>query len=126
MKFRYEELEIVDDIHTLITNLYEITERWPSQERYSLTSQARRAATSILLNLAEGSARRSSKEYARFIKISIGSVVELDAAIKIAINLKFMPITDWSSQDENLKKIFYTLTALRKTIEAKAGSQQPS
>lgn len=126
MKFRYEELEIVADIHGLIADVYALTERWPSHEKYSLTSQARRAATSILLNLAEGSARRSSKEYARFIKISLGSLVELDAAIKIATNLQFMQSADWKVPDERLKKIFFTLTALRKTIELKSSSQQPT
>jgi four helix bundle protein len=110
---------------TLISNVYEVTEAWPSNERYGLATQARRAATSVLLNLAEGSARRSAREYARFIKISIGSLVELDAAIKIAINLEFMSASHWTIKDEILKKIFYTLVALRKTIEMTSHKQQP-
>lgn len=126
MKFRYEELEIVKDIHQLITHVYQMTERWPVEERYGLTSQARRAATSIVLNIAEGSARRSSKEYARFIKIAIGSLVELDAAMKVAITLRIIKTAAWEQKDELLKKIFYTLTAVRKTVEQTMGQYRPS
>ncbi len=117
MKFHYENLLIVNEIHTFISEIYRVTKKFPPEERHGLTSQVRRSATSILLNIAEGSARRSSKEYARFIKISIGSLVETDAAMKIGINLGYISSKEMEEIERLQKTIYFTLIGLRKKIE---------
>lgn len=87
MRFRYENLEVTKDILSLITAIYSLTASFPPAERYGLTSQLRRAANSILLNTVEGTARKSKKDFQRFITMSLGSNVEVHAACKIALSL---------------------------------------
>ncbi len=117
MKFRYESLEITNDIHILIRETYLLTADFPSEERFGLTSQVRRAVVSVLLNLAEGHARSSTKEYARFVSISIGSLVEVDAAIKVAKSLEFVKNGSTPLFDELVQKVYFTLVAIRKRLE---------
>ena len=63
--------------HRLALEVYDATDRWPRNEMYGLTSQARRAALSIPTNIAEGAARHGRREFARFLSISLGSLAEL-------------------------------------------------
>ena len=79
MTFNYEKLDVTRNIQKLIVSIYEITSTFPSEERFGLVSQIRRASVSVLLNIAEGSSRRSRAEFSRFISIAIGSLVEVDA-----------------------------------------------
>ena len=69
---------------------YELTESFPVHERYNLSSQIRRAAMSIMLNIAEGSARKTSAERRRFFEISRSSLVEIDTALDIAVTLNYI------------------------------------
>ncbi len=117
MKFHYEDLRIVPIIHQCIQGIYRISQSFPREEGYGLTSQIRRAATSILLNLAEGSARKSPKEYARFLNISIGSLVEVDACLKIAKSLSYLEgCDDILVLDRMTEKIYFSLVAIRKSV----------
>jgi len=117
MKFHYENLRIVLIIHEWVQDIYRISQGFPREELYGLTSQIRRAATSVLLNLAEGSARKSPKEYARFLNISIGSLVEVDACLKIAKSLNYLEsFKDTILLDRMIEKIYFSLVAIRKTL----------
>ncbi|MFH1631965.1 MAG: four helix bundle protein [bacterium] len=59
-----------------VTEVYRATERFPKEERYGIVSQLRRAALSAMLNIAEGQARGSTKDYIRFLYMSRGSLSE--------------------------------------------------
>lgn len=75
----------------LITELaYQLTEEFPSVEKFELVRQIRRAAVSIPSNIAEGHGRRTSGEFYRFLGIALGSVCELETQIIIAANLRFV------------------------------------
>jgi len=74
----------------LVTKIYSITNSFPNQERFGLTSQIQRAAVSIPANIAEGSAKSSNKDFARFLEMSIGSSFELETELIIALNLKYI------------------------------------
>src|SRR6476620_5216398 len=74
--------------HYLALDVYKVSARWPVQERYGLISQARRAAYSIPSNIAEGSARRGSNEFARFLYIAVGSISELTYLLYLARDLR--------------------------------------
>jgi len=74
----------------LVTNVYEITSKYPTEERYGLAQQMRRAAVSIPSNIAEGAARKSSKEFIQFLHISLGSLSELETQLEISKRLGFI------------------------------------
>src|SRR6266481_1254914 len=70
---RYEKLHAWRECHELALAVYRVTKRFPDDERYGLTSQTRRAAFSAAVNIVESSARRSTKEFRRFLDISLSS-----------------------------------------------------
>jgi len=74
---RIERLDVLQRARELVEAVYALTDRLDAGERHGLQSQARRAAVSIAANIAEGAARRSPREYARFLDIAIGSAHEL-------------------------------------------------
>ena len=73
----------------LATEAYRLTDRFPSSERYGLTSQIRRAAVSIPANIAEGCGRGSNKALAAFLQISLGSLSELECLAELAQSLGY-------------------------------------
>lgn len=117
MKFNYEHLETTELIHRYIKLIYQITDGFPKSEKFGLTAQAKRSATSILLNLAEGSSRASKPEFIRFLNISLGSLVETDAVLKLAVTLQFIPDDQRETIDDLQQKIFYKLIALKKYLK---------
>ena len=75
----------------MVKMLYDVTITFPADERFGLTSQIRRAAVSVPVNIAEGAARKGKKEFIHFLHISLGSLTELDTLILLSADLKFMP-----------------------------------
>jgi len=71
----------------LVKQVYELTRTWPKGESYGLTGQVRRAAVSVPSNLAEGIGRGTPAEMARFSRIALGSLYELDTLFKVACEL---------------------------------------
>ena len=76
----------------LVTKIYEVTQQFfPKSELFGLTSQIRRAAISVAANIAEGSARRSLKEYIHFLYVAKGSLAEVEYYIHLANKLGYLP-----------------------------------
>ena len=75
--FNFEKLEVWHKAIAFADMVYELTGNFPSDERFGLTNQMRRAAVSISSNLAEGTSRSSSSDYARFVEIATGSLFEV-------------------------------------------------
>src|SRR4030095_11642964 len=73
-----------------VVSIYRVTESFPQEEKYGLTSQLRRAAVSIVANIAEGAGRRSSKEFRQFLSHSQGSASEVDTELVIAHRLGYL------------------------------------
>ena len=90
MSFRYRDFPIYSQIRQFIIDTYSLTDTLPKKEFYGLSSQLRRAATSALLNIAEGSMKLSDAEFNRFIMISIGSVSETASILDICLDLKYI------------------------------------
>lgn len=74
----------------LVKMTYLVTQSFPKEEMYGLTTQMRRAAVSIPSNLAEGAARSTKKEFAQFVSISKGSLSELETQMLIASELGYL------------------------------------
>ena len=90
----HHDLDVWKRSISYVTKIYELTETFPSEERFGLISQIRRSAISIHSNVAEGTARRSDKEFLQFLYISLGSTAELEIQLIISNNLKFMELSD--------------------------------
>ncbi len=86
----YEKLHAWKAAHELALSVYHVTEKFPRDERFGLVSQSRRAAISVPANIAEGCAKRGSKEYRRFLDISLGSLSELSYLLRISRDLGFL------------------------------------
>lgn len=98
----FKELKIWQKGFEIAVNTYKLIDTFPKSEKYSLAKQATRAATSIPSNIAEGSSRRSEKDYYRFIEISLGSSFELETQLLIAKAVNF---GDIDLLNNTLKKI---------------------
>src|SRR5258708_34743173 len=88
--------------HELVLAVYDATASFPKHELYGLTSQARRAAFSAAVNLAEGSAKRGATEFRRFTDISIGSLAELAYVLRLVRDLTLLGVAD-SNRLERLR-----------------------
>jgi four helix bundle protein len=83
----FTKLTVWQKSHALVLNVYRATRAFPDKERYGLTSQMRRAASSIPANIAEGAGRPSTRDYVRFLHIAAGSRNELEYHLILACDL---------------------------------------
>jgi four helix bundle protein len=88
--FRFEKLEVWSKAVSFADRIYEVTRPFPTDERFGLTSQMRRASVSISSNIAEGSGRSSNKDFVRFVEIAYGSVMEVVSQLQIAFRQSFV------------------------------------
>jgi four helix bundle protein len=91
---------------------YRITRDFPQDERFTMVQQIRRAALSVHLNIAEGCSRKSEAERKRFFEISRGSIIEIDAALDIAIKLNYKTEEELKPLGSYLVNTFKQLTGL--------------
>ena len=80
----FRDLFIWQKAMLLVTKTYQLTDTFPKEELFGLTSQIRRSAISIPSNIAEGSGRESNKEFSRFLNIGFSSLFEFQTQIEIA------------------------------------------
>ncbi len=81
--------------YNLTVAIYSMSRTWPTEETYGLTSQVRRAAYSATANIAEGMARRGAGELRRFLDYSLGSLAELDVALRLARDTGILDPHQW-------------------------------
>jgi len=86
----YRDLEVWQKSMVLAKEVYQVTSGFPTDEKFGLTNQMRRAAVSIPSNLAEGHARSGTQEFKHFISIAIGSVAELETQILLSVELGYL------------------------------------
>lgn len=103
----YKELEVWKKSIELVKQIYLVSQNFPAQENFGLTSQIRRAAISVPSNIAEGVARYSDNDTIRFINIAIGSIAEIETQLIIAKELGYI---NTISNEENLLKQISALT----------------
>jgi four helix bundle protein len=96
----------------LVTEIYRVTERFPKEEAYGLTSQIRRAAVSVPSNIAEGAGHLTRKEFHKFLGYARGSLLELETQILIANNLGYLQASQVSALLETAAEIGRILNGL--------------
>jgi four helix bundle protein len=92
----YERLEAWRMAHRLVLTIYKVTDDWPSEERFGLTVQVRRAALSVPVNIAEGAAKRGHREFRRFLDISLGSLSELTYLLRFSRDRGLLTPETWT------------------------------
>ncbi len=105
----FRKLEIWKQSVLLVTEIYKITNTFPNHERFGLISQMQRAAVSCPTNIGEGSAKSSNKDFARFLDISHGSLIELETELIVSHNLGYL-------DDNKLNDIQNKIPELQKMI----------
>lgn len=113
----YKELELWQVSMALVVEVYKVTNEFPKEELYSLTSQIRRSVISIPSNIAEGSSRKGTKEFIQYLWISNGSLSDFETQIEIAFRLDYI-----NSIDDMIEKVKYIrkmLLGLIKSLESK-------
>ena len=102
----YKELQVWQKAMDLIPKVYELCEELPKTEEYNLKSQIKRAIISVPLNIAEGKARYSSNDFAHFLNIAKGSLIEVEVGFEIALRLGYIKeYSNIKSDIENLSKM---------------------
>lgn len=103
----HKDLDVWKKSIVLVTSIYALTKAFPNDELFGLVNQMRRCAVSIPSNIAEGAGRDSSKEFARYLSISMGSIAELETQLIIAKNLNY-------GTDSEIENILDELIVIRK------------
>ena len=89
LELAHTKLDVFQAAKQFVLVCYKETKSFPQEERFAMTSQVRRATFSVHLNVAEGCSRKSEKERKRYYEIARGSIVEVDAALDIAVSLDY-------------------------------------
>ena len=103
-----------------IGKVYRVTEKFPAAELYGLTSQLRRAATSIALNIAEGSGASTDLEFKRFLRMALRSNYELMCGFEIANQLHYCPELEKENILEQSEELSAMISGLMKTLTAES------
>ena len=121
--YSFEKLEVWQLSRKLVKEVYSLTEKFPTEEKFSLINQMRRASISVSSNIAEGSSRSSLKDQIHFLEIAYGSLMELYTQVYISMDLAY--IDEKQQQDIGLliKEITNKLNALQKTYKTKLQTQ---
>lgn len=96
----YHKLIIWQKGKVLLKLIYQKTESFPHSEQFGLQSQLRRAILSVLLNIVEGHRRNTTKDFLKFLNIADASLVEVEACIEIALDLRFITQKDFDELEK--------------------------
>lgn len=108
----FEELTIWQESRKFTNKIYALTKKFPKEELYGLTSQIRRAAVSIMSNIAEGFDRRSDKELSNFLSIARGSTAEVQNNLYIALDLKYISKEEFNKTYKESKNVAKRINGL--------------
>jgi four helix bundle protein len=116
MAFRFEGLEIFHIAVDFSVRVYELVNKFLAEERFDLTSQARRAANSIVLNIAEGSGRGTKKDFSHFLDMALGSTFETVACFFIAEKQSYISKQDLEAIKSGGESVGKRINAFKRTL----------
>lgn len=114
LKLNHYDLQVYQSAKQMRQDCYNAFSKFPVDERFNLAGQIRRASTSVLLNLAEGCARKSETERKRFFEISRSSLVEIDGCYDLAVDSGYFNISDLEHLEKSVLKTFILLSGMLK------------
>jgi four helix bundle protein len=115
-KYNFEKLEVWELSVELTVKIYELTRKFPSEEKFGITNQLRRASNSVSANIAEGTSRLSKKDRARFIQIAFSSLMEVVNFLIISNRLHFISKEELTNFREQIEKLSNKINAFHKSI----------
>jgi len=116
VEYSFYRLEVWKLGMNLVNEVYLLTKKFPKDEMFSLVSQLRRAAISVPLNIAEGSAKRTNKDFANFVRIALGSLMETMTCIEISFSQKYIVQAEYDKIQEMVQELYFKLIALDKFL----------
>ncbi|RKY06426.1 MAG: four helix bundle protein [Planctomycetota bacterium] len=115
-RFSFEELVVYRKAVAFAGKIYALTKKYPRDELFGLTSQFRKAAVSMPLNIAEGSAR-TKKDFRRFLDMARGSAYECVAILDISLGRKYIEVHIFEELRKDLVEISKMLSGLKRGLE---------
>ena len=115
----FRSLKVWGKAHRLTLEVYQATQDFPSEERYGLSNQLRRAATSVPTNIAEGCGRGSEKELAQFVQIAIGSASETEYLLELVSDLEYLDVKNYKALTDQTVEVRKMLIAFIRTLKSK-------
>jgi four helix bundle protein len=112
LTLNHQKLDTYEASKNFVLECYKVSKLFPTDEKFGMISQIRRAALSVHLNIAEGSSRKSEAERKRYYEIARGSLIEIDAALDIANELGYIETSLAKNLGSLMIKCFKMLTGL--------------
>ncbi|MDO8686762.1 MAG: four helix bundle protein [Candidatus Berkelbacteria bacterium] len=119
MNYRFEKMNVWIETRGFIKDIYVVVNKFPKNEQYVLGNQIRRAAISIALNIVEGSAKNSDKDFTRYLRISLGSLHEVVAGLYLAKDLKYLNEKDFQNLYDTTHKLSAMILAFIRKLNEK-------
>jgi four helix bundle protein len=113
---RYKDLKVWQKAIELSIDIYQITEKFPKDERFGLVSQMNRSSVSIPSNIAEGAGRNGQKDFNNFLGIALGSCFELDTQLVISNKLNYLSDQEFEESELKLEHIQNMIVKLKKSL----------
>lgn len=113
----FRDLLIWQKSMILVTEVYQLTNSFPKEEIYGLTSQIRRSSISIPSNIAEGYGRDGNKDYLKFLNIAVSSLFEIQTQLEISFNLKYITENQFNKTLEESREIERMLSSFTRKIK---------
>jgi len=115
MSQKFREFKVYTDAKSLVVMVFRLTRKFP-KEFYYLSDQMNRCCLSIVLNLAEGSAKKSNKDFNRYIQNALGSTSELSAALEIAKDFNLVDDVEFKITEDLLDEVTKQLGGFSKFL----------
>jgi len=123
MGFNFEKLDVYEKSIDFVNEIYLATRNYPKEEMFGLTNQFRRAAVSISLNIAEGSAK-TKKDFNRFVDMARGSVFECITILQISEKLNYISHLKSNELRDKLVEISKMLSGLKRSLAPETPNNQ--
>jgi four helix bundle protein len=114
----YKELLVWQKGMSLAKTVYGLTAKFPTDERFGLVSQMRRAAISVPSNIAEGQARHGTREFLQFLSHASGSLAELETQLLLSVDMKYCSESDSESAVGLIYELQKKIASLRRTLDS--------
>ena len=113
----HQRLDVWKRSMDFVLAIYRVTNQFPKEEKFGLTSQLRRAAVSVAANIAEGAAKTPTKDFRRYLSNSQGSTSEIETELLIALRLNYLDEADFRLLSKDLDDVGRMISGLSRSLQ---------